>query len=85
MVTTFDMQPPASKPAVKPQAGYSAEGVPDYMTQTPNAQMPKPAEATYTVTEGFSDSGVSSVMVNVDIARAGNDVGSAELTPDVQD
>jgi len=55
MATTFDMQPPASKPGAKPQAGFSAEGVPDYMTQTPNAQMPNPAEATYTATEGFQE------------------------------
>jgi hypothetical protein len=87
MATTFDMQPPASKPAVKPQAGFSTEGVPDYMTQTPNAQMPNPVGATYIATEGFSDSGVSSVMVNVDTARAGNDVGPTEVgdIPDVQD
>jgi hypothetical protein len=87
MATTFDMQPPPSKPGAKPQAGFSTEGVPNYMTQTPNAQMPKPTEATYTATEGFSDSGVSSVMVNVDTARAGNDVGPTEVgdIPDVQD
>jgi hypothetical protein len=87
MVSTFDMQPPPSKPGAKPQTGFSTEGVPDYMTQTPNAQMPNPTGATYTATEGFSDSGVSSVMVNVDTARAGNDVGPTEVgdIPDLQD
>lgn len=78
MATTFDMQPPPNKPAVKPQAGFSTEGVPDYMTQTPNAQMPNSQDSAtlpmFKPQTGYSDTGYSTSTGTLDSARAGNDV-----------
>jgi hypothetical protein len=56
---------------------FTAEGIPTYMLDTPNAQMSNPQDSAtlpmFNPQNGFSDSGVSSTNVNVDQARAGVD------------
>jgi hypothetical protein len=57
---------------------FTPEGIPTYMLGTPNAQMPNPQDSAtlpmFNPQNGFSDSGVGSTNVNIDSARAGNDI-----------
>jgi hypothetical protein len=55
-VANYEPKPGQKNPKMNQ---YTADGVPDYMLATPNAQMPTAVETTYTATDGFSDSGVS--------------------------
>jgi hypothetical protein len=56
---------------------FTPEGIPTYMLDTPNAQMPNPQDsaslAMFTPQTGFSDSGAGSQTANIAAALAGNE------------
>jgi len=75
-----DWQPQAGTVPVTMASAFSAEGIPTYMTGTPNAQVTVPTDSAtlpmFTAQNGFSDAGTSSTNVNVDQARAGVDTAT---------
>jgi len=72
-----DWQPQAGTVPTTMASAFSSEGIPTYMTGTPNAQVTVPVDSAtlqmFTAQNGYSDSGVSSTNANVDQARAGAD------------
>jgi len=70
-----DWQPQVGTVPVTMASAFSAEGIPTYMTGTPNAQVTVPTNSAtlqmFNAQNGYSDSGVSSTNANVDQASAG--------------
>jgi hypothetical protein len=80
-LTTKDLntfQPQAGTVPVSMNSAFSAEGIPTYMTGTPNAQVTVPTDSAtlqmFTAQNGYSDSGASTQMGTIAGAQTGNEM-----------
>jgi len=80
-LTTKDLntfQPQAGTVPVSMNSAFSAEGIPTYMTSTPNAQVTVPTDSAtlqmFNPQNGYSDSGASSQMGTIAGAQTGNEM-----------
>ena len=73
-----DWQPQAGTIPTTMGSAFSSEGIPTYMTGTPNAQVTVPVDSAtlqmFNAQTGYSDTGYSTSTGTLDSARAGNDV-----------
>jgi len=71
-------QPQAGTVPTTMATAYSSEGVPTYMTGTPNAQVTVPVDSAtlqmFNAQNGYSDSGVGSQMGTITQQQSGNEM-----------
>jgi hypothetical protein len=71
-------QPQAGTVPTTMASAFSSEGIPTYMTGTPNAQVTVPVDSStlqmFNAQNGYSDSGVSSQMGTITEQQSGNEM-----------